>query len=135
MQDDRKDYTTQRQRRKLAHTRSDGSLLYFTRWLRLRSLGGLEKARSTSPITRHNATTPNTTDIARKPPVFMDGGASARAEASGASKQTTATRSAPAHVMSDFIISPLSFSEVLYSQVLKTVASSARKTFAADRHC
>jgi hypothetical protein len=47
-------------------------LRYFVRWLRLKSLDDLEKARSATPITRHNATTPNTIDIGRKPPVFMN---------------------------------------------------------------
>ena len=57
------------------------------------------------------------------------------AEASGASKQTRAMQSTPAQVISDFIISPLSFSEMLHPQVLRTEAFSARKTFAAeDRH-
>jgi len=37
----------------LFHLRSVVRLLYFVRWLRLRSLGDLENARSTTPITRH----------------------------------------------------------------------------------
>jgi len=65
----------------LAHFCWAVRLLYFVGRLRLSSLGGLEEARSTTPLTRHNATTPNTTDIARKPPVGMNRGASATAEA------------------------------------------------------
>ena len=37
----------------LSHVRSFLDLLYFVRWLRLRSPGDLEKARSTTPMTRH----------------------------------------------------------------------------------
>jgi len=40
----------------LSQVRSFLDLLYFVRWLRLRSPGDLEKARSTTPMTRH--TTP-----------------------------------------------------------------------------
>ena len=40
-------------RRMLSRLGSTVRSFYFVRWLRLRSLGDLEKARSTTPITRH----------------------------------------------------------------------------------
>jgi hypothetical protein len=45
-------------------------LLYFTRWFKLNSAAGLEKARIITPSTRHNTAAANMIGIVRELPTF-----------------------------------------------------------------